>query len=366
MISYAEMDSKGNISVKTREPPILENGAIVLETIYSELCGTDVHLRHNKLLGVPYPIIPGHVSIGKVIEKQGKVKDIQGNLIEEGTIATFLDVHETCNHCYYCLVAKASTRCPKRKVYGITYSSADGLLGGWSEKIYLKPGVKILPLPRNFDPRTYIAGGCALPTAIHAIERANIPLGATVLVQGSGPVGLMVALLAKIKGAYEVIMTGAPDFRLEIAKSFGVNTTIDITKLPLSDRLQIISELTDKQGPDITIEASGNPLAVSEGLKITREAGTMVVVGQYTDNGEIQFNPHSDLNKKHLNLLGSWGSDFSHFYLAIKTLIKYEKDYPWQSIISKEYGLNNLNQALNELETLQIMKGIVNPHMKNN
>ena len=55
-------------------------------------------------------------------------------------------MHGTCYNCWYCLVAKQSTRCPHRRVYGITYGADDGLLGGWSEQIYLKPGVKIVKL----------------------------------------------------------------------------------------------------------------------------------------------------------------------------------------------------------------------------
>jgi L-iditol 2-dehydrogenase len=49
------------------DPP-LESGAVLLETIASEVCGTDVHLHHGRLAGVPYPIIPGHVSVGRVLE----------------------------------------------------------------------------------------------------------------------------------------------------------------------------------------------------------------------------------------------------------------------------------------------------------
>src|SRR5207253_7346085 len=102
--------------------PTLEPGAALLRTLYSEVCGTDVHLHHGKL-NVPFPIIPGHVSVGVVEAAAGKLKDIQGNPIVEGDVVTFLDVHETCNSCYYCLVARQPTRCPSRKVYGITYSA---------------------------------------------------------------------------------------------------------------------------------------------------------------------------------------------------------------------------------------------------
>ena len=49
-------------------------------------------------------------------------------------------------------------------------------------------------------------------------------------------------------------------------------------------------------------------------MRFTRDAGTVVVVGQYTDHGPTSFNPHLDLNKKHLDVRGCWGSEFSHFY----------------------------------------------------
>src|SRR5438128_9979452 len=98
--------------------PALEPGAALLRTLYSEVCGTDVHLHHDKL-DVPFPIIPGHVSVGTVAEARGALRDVSGRPIKEGDVVTFLDVHETCNHCYQCLVANQPNRCPSRKVYGI-------------------------------------------------------------------------------------------------------------------------------------------------------------------------------------------------------------------------------------------------------
>ena len=96
--------------------PALTPGAALLQTIYSEVCGTDVHLYHGRLSGVPYPLIPGHVSVGRIAALAGPVKDVEGVLFREGDVVTFLDVHETCNHCYQCLVAKQTTRCPSRRV----------------------------------------------------------------------------------------------------------------------------------------------------------------------------------------------------------------------------------------------------------
>jgi len=129
-------------------PPTLERNAALLRTLYSEVCGTDVHLHHGRL-DVPFPIIPGHVSVGVIEQSGGELRDIDGNAIKEGDVVTFLDVHETCGACYHCLVTKQSTRCPHRKVYGITYGVSDGLLGGWSQALYMRPGVRMIHLPQH-------------------------------------------------------------------------------------------------------------------------------------------------------------------------------------------------------------------------
>ena len=361
MVKSAYLEN-GKITVKEVNQPILETGAVLLKTSYSEVCGTDVHLQHEKLAGVPYPIIPGHVSAGVISEINGEVFDVDGMRLEIGDKVTFLDVHETCNACWYCLVAKQTTRCPKRKVYGITYSGKDGLLGGWSEYIYLKPGVKILKLPFNLDPRIFMAAGCGLPTAIHAVQRAGIQLGDTVVVQGSGPVGLMAAILSKVSGAFEVIMLGAPAHRLKIAIDFGVDRTVSIDEFDPPSRVEEIRSLTMGRGADVVIEATGVPSAVKEGLQMCRDGGTYVIVGQYTDAGEVSVNPHLEINKKHLNVYGSWGSDFSHFYLAVKFMTKFHDKFPWDSIISREYTLDDAMSALKDVETLKVLKAIIKPN----
>ena len=217
MVKYVELQQGGSVDIKEVSKPSLEEGAVLLKVVYSEVCGTDVHLQKGQLAGVPYPIIPGHVSVGIIEDLHGYIVDVDGNELKKGDHITFLDVHETCNKCWYCLVKKQTTRCPKRKVYGITYSANDGLLGGWSEYIYLKPGVKILKIKTEIPLKSFMAGGCGLPTAIHAVERANIQLGDSAVVQGAGPGGLMAAILSKTRGAFNVIIVDYSDVRIEIA-----------------------------------------------------------------------------------------------------------------------------------------------------
>ncbi|PYQ23642.1 MAG: alcohol dehydrogenase, partial [Acidobacteria bacterium] len=106
--------------------PRPEPGGAVLEMVASEVCGTDVHLHHGRLPGVPYPIIPGHVNCGRILETGGPLQDVEGRPLAPGRLVTFFDVFGTCGRCWYCLVAKAATRCPKRRVYGITTSADEG------------------------------------------------------------------------------------------------------------------------------------------------------------------------------------------------------------------------------------------------
>jgi L-iditol 2-dehydrogenase len=349
------------IEMRSYARPVLEPGAVLLETLFSEVCGTDVHLHDGHLAGVPYPIIPGHVNVGKVAETAGEVNDIEGLPLRPGDIVTFLDVHETCGKCWYCLVAKASTRCPHRRVYGITYSAEEGLLGGWSQAIYLKPGVKILRLPKNLPPERFIAAGCGLPTAVHAIERAQIGLGDNVVIQGSGPVGLNAAILAQLQGAGQVIVVGAPALRLEMALAMGADAVVNIGEYDPAARVERVRSLTGGRGADVTIEASGNPAAVREGMQMTRDAGRLVVVGQYTDLGEASFNPHWDLNRKHLEIRGCWGSDFSHVYRGVRVLARYGAQYGWERMITRSYSLAEANQALADVAEMRVVKALIQP-----
>ena len=112
--------------------------------------------------------------------------------------------------------------------YGITDSATEGLFGGWSQKVYLEPGVIVAKLPDAVTFEAYIGGGCGLITSVHIIERARITLGDTVVVQGAGAVGMSTAALARKAGAGRVIVIGAPAGRLALARDMGADEVIDI------------------------------------------------------------------------------------------------------------------------------------------
>src|ERR1041384_5571822 len=105
-----------HVLVEIREfvEPDLPIGGALLKTARSEVCGTDVHLWHGRLAGVPYPIIPGHVSVGRLAGANGPLVGIDGVRLREGDPVVFFDVHRTCGRCHACTVARTPTRCPSR------------------------------------------------------------------------------------------------------------------------------------------------------------------------------------------------------------------------------------------------------------
>ena len=110
-------------------------------------------------------------------------------------------------------------------------------------------------------------------------------------------------------------------------------------RVEIDDRLDtarsFISEhglLTTRGEGRLGILATGAPAAVVQAMRWTRDAGRVVIAGQYTDGGDIAFNPHRDLNRKHLDIRGCWGSDFSHFHRGVKILEDPERSGRWASV----------------------------------
>lgn len=351
------------VPVELREfpEPDLPVGGALLRTALSEVCGTDVHLWHGRLSGVPYPIIPGHVTTGTLDKARGTLKDVQGRLLKEGDRIVFFDVHRTCGKCLACTAHRTPTRCPSRRVYGITDSATEGLFGGWAQKVYLEPGVIVAKLPDRVTFEDYIGGGCGLLTSVHIIERSKIVLGDTVVVQGAGAVGMSTAALARKAGAGQVIVIGAPVSRLDLSLQMGADVVIDLDATTPEERLARVMALTGGIGADVVVEAAGSPRAFEEGVRMARNGGAYVIAGHYTNTGDSTINAHEHINRKHLDIRGCWGSEVGHFLRALNVLERYRDDVPWRLIGAKTYGLSQINEALQAAAALTIPKALVDP-----
>ena len=192
----------------------------------------------------------------------------------------------------------------------------------------------------------------------------EIRLGDTVAVQGSGPVGLNLAILALLSGAGQVLLLDRRANRLAVGAALGVDHAFPLTSTDPAEAVGLVHERTAGRGADITIEATGAPAAVPAGLAMTRDGGRYVIVGHYTDQGPVEINPHTDINRKHVEIRGCWGSDFSHFYRMVHMLARHGDRLPgggWDSLVSHTFGLDELNEALAAVEQGSIVKAIVRP-----
>ena len=193
------------------------------------------------------------------------------------------------------------------------------------------------------------------------MDRAEVRLGDSVVVQGVGPVGLAAVAFARISGAGAVLAVGEPRARRDLAGRMGADASLPLAETDSDERVGRVRAATGGRGADVVIEASGNPRAVPEGFRMLRDGGRYVIVGHYTDAGSVPVNPHLDVNRKHADVRGQWGSEFHHWTRALDTLVRYRQRMPFADVIGRRYQLEEANQALDDVEALRVTKAVITP-----
>jgi threonine dehydrogenase-like Zn-dependent dehydrogenase len=182
-----------------------------------------------------------------------------------------------------------------------------------------------------------------------------------VVVQGAGPVGISALAVAKSAGAGQVIVIGGPRHRLEMAQQFGADHTIDLDQVrEPSARLAALRELTGGYGADVVLECVGLPNAVVEGMEMCRDGGKYLVLGHYCDAGTVAFNPHV-ITRKQLQVFGSWSSEPRHLKAAIEFLCATKKQFPFASMVTHRFPLEQANEALATTAKWQSAKSVLVP-----
>ena len=141
----------------------------------------------------------------------------------------------------------------------------------------------------------------------------------------------------------------------------GATHTIDLD-VPPADRAAEVRALTRGLGVDAVIEAAGVPDAVTQSLDYVRDGGVVVVAGQYTDGGDIALNPHRAINRKHVEIRGCWGSDYSHFHRALQLLAHQGASLPWLEAVSARYTLADAGAALQSVANREVLKALIVPN----
>lgn len=340
--------------------PPLEPGAILGRIVMAGVCGTDVHILHGKVK-IRVPAILGHENAARV-EAIGGVEplcDITGKVIQVGDLITWLP--RSCMQCYSCTILGDQSKCERRIGYGgwLPADSHPYLVGGFAEYVWILPDSHVVVVPPDILPEAVVLGD-ALRVMVHALDRiGGLEYGDSVVVQGSGAVGVMGMLLARDAGAKQVIVIGGPSGRLGLLQELGADEVIDIEQMPAPARIARVLELTDGHGADVVLECTGVPPAVAEGLEMVRINGRYVIAGHYGDAGTVPLNPHL-INRKQITITGAWSADNAHFLRGLSLLRKLSPE-DLGKLVSLRYPLEQINEALIATEQQRAIKVAIIP-----
>jgi len=238
----------------------------LVEVKAAGICGTDLHVYDwtpwAAKAGLKIPLIPGHEFAGRVVETGSEVKNFSiGDRVA-------VEPHVPCGRCFQCATGRMHI-CQNYKIFGL---HMDGAFAEYA----LVPSVCLYRLPQK---ASYEEGATFEPAgmAVHAVEKAQLSPGEIVAILGCGPIGLFAIQVARASGALMVIATDVNEYRLELADKVGADVSLNPGEKNFLER---VGELTrDKGGVDVVIEASGAPMAMSQGLDILRKAGRMIIIG---------------------------------------------------------------------------------------
>jgi L-iditol 2-dehydrogenase len=336
-------------------PSKLEQGAALVKMKLSAICGTDVHIWKTGRWDQRPPIIFGHENVG-TLEKigSGVSMDYAGNKLMEGDLITFRGF--PCGRCFNCSVLGEPTSCTKGIVYGLsTISSPHYLTGGYGEYVYLMPNSIISKVPENIKIEEALLAVVGNHTVLHGFERmGGLNPGDTVVIQGSGPIGLGALIQARAVGAGKTILIGAPQNRLRVGKKLGADEIISIDECSTPERrIRLVKDITNNVGADVVIEASGASTAVEEGIEMARIGGKYLIIGQANDYGAKPINPYH-IVKKQLKLYGSLASVMKHVSKAMQLINRLE--VPTEELITHRFRLEDATRAL---ETSEKMDSII-------
>jgi threonine dehydrogenase-like Zn-dependent dehydrogenase len=356
--SRAAVITQHNAPLVIQDVPIpeLDPGSLLVRIVSSTLCGTDVHRWHGPLEtpGDSLPIITGHEPCGVIEEINGKRTDIMGNPIKPGDRVVWSYV--SCGSCYYCSVAVQPCICPSRASWG--HNRADKppyLLGSCSEYMYVPPQCLIVKVPDEVSSQSAAACACAYRTAMHGFDRLGaIKSHETVLIQGSGPIGIFCSAVAKDFGAKQVLMIGAPAPRLDVAKRMGVDATLNMEDVPdPKDRRQWVRDMTGGRGADVVFQAANNA-AVPEGLSMMRGGGRFVNIGV---GGRAAI--AVDQIPQESMFLTVRSGEPRHWLQALDFMASRRDRYPFDEMISASYKLDDINTAMNAMANFEVVKAAI-------
>ena len=324
---------RGVNDIRLEEVPVPEIGAgeILVRVHTCGICGTD--LKKIATGSHSAPRIFGHETSGIV----AKVGDGVRKFSVGERVVVFH--HIPCGECYYCR-QKTFAQCDTYKQVGCT-AGFEPSGGGFAEYVrvmdwIVEEGTVRIPEGISFEQACFVE---PVNTCIKGIETLRLEAEETVLVIGQGPIGIILATLAKRAGA-RVITSDLYPARLTIANSFGLNLTIDASK---ADAGKAVREMTEGRGADAVILAVGGNGMIRPAMDVARPGGRVLLFAQ-TARGEATIDPAAVCVDEKA-LLGSYSASVELQEESVRFVMNREMDL--ERLISHRFPLQGSVEALN-------------------
>jgi len=255
----------GDVRYEETDVPEIGRGELLIRIGKALTCGTDVktYKRGHPLLLRKLPALFGHEYAGTIEETGEGVEQFEPGMRVVATNSA------PCGSCFFC----------KRNNPNLCKQLKNTLVNGaFAEYIRVPEAVVRWNTHQIPDSLSFEKAALTEPLAcvVHGIEEADIELGDKVAVIGAGPIGQMLIMLAKKKGASTVIASDLTELRRNMARKAGADIIIDPAK---TDPIEIVKQETSGYGADVVIEAVGLPATWEQAVKMTRDAGTTVLFG---------------------------------------------------------------------------------------
>ena len=351
----------GERKMEIMEFPIPEVGDddILVKVEGCGICGTDVHEWKGDPFGY-IPVILGHEGTGEVIALGKNVKiDSAGNPIKVGDKLVTSVI--SCGHCNSCMLHPDQPHlCENQGIYGLIPNKNQALNGWFASHMLIRKGSTFFVVSElNLNQRMLLE---LAAVCVHAIGRAQstglLHFNSKVLLQGCGPVGLMMTAVLKASGINYIIALDGDNKRLEMAKRLGATKTVNFKEIPdLDARIADVKSVTNGVGVDFAFQCTGAPKAAADVYKFIRRGGGLCEMGFFVNNGDCTINPHFDLCNKEINLVGSWTYGAHEYPTTIAFLKQAEfMGLPIEDLITHRFPLDKMNEAMEVNVSMQGIK----------
>jgi len=319
--------------------PEVTGTTLLVEVVACTLCGSDLHTMHGRR-SVPTPSILGHEILGRVVAfgPEALRVDAAGLSLRLGDRVTW-GIVAHCGDCFYCQRGLPQ-KCEKQVKYGHEpLRPGLELTGGLARHCLLAPGTTILRVPADLSDDVVCPANCATATVAAAIDAVDQIEGRSVLVMGSGMLGVTAMAWSSTLGASAVIACDVTQERLDLAERFGATHRATPKDLP-----RVIHEATGGYGVDVAFELTGASESVEAILPRLRVGGTAVLVGSVFPVPPIPMAPEQVV-RRCLTIRGIHNYGPKHLRAALEFLAG-QPPFPFAELVSEWQPLAEINQVI--------------------